>query len=81
MIRTDLVWANTGGIEVGIASSRVNGVLFKVLTDVFWGGLRQQSINTLPEEQKGGNKNLKTFSLLEEALRSSDSFSGQAKQM
>lgn len=50
---TDLMWAYTGGVEVGVTSSRINGVLFKVLTDVFCGGLRQQSINALPEEQKG----------------------------
>lgn len=33
------MWAHTAGVEVGVAGSRVNGVLFKVFTDVLWGGL------------------------------------------
>lgn len=48
---TDLVWAHTARVEVGITTGRVNGVLFKVFTDVLWGGLRQQPVDTLPEEQ------------------------------
>lgn len=47
------MWAYTGGVEVGVTSSRVNRVLFKVFTDVFCGGLRQQPVNALPEEQQG----------------------------
>lgn len=45
--------ANTAGVEVGVAAGRVNGVLFKVFTDVLCGGLRQQPVDTLPEEQQG----------------------------
>lgn len=30
-----LVWPDTGGDEVGVSSSRVYGVLFKVFADVF----------------------------------------------
>lgn len=44
------MWAHTAGVEVGITTGRVNGVLFKVFTDVLWGGLRQQPVDTLPEE-------------------------------
>lgn len=47
------MWAYTAGVEVGVAGGRVNGVLFKVFTDVFCGGLRQQPVDTLPEEQRG----------------------------
>lgn len=47
------MWAYTAGDEVGVAGGRVNGVLFKVFAYVFCGGLRQQSVNTLPEEQQG----------------------------
>lgn len=47
------MWANTAGVEVGVAAGRVNGVLFKVFTDVLCGGLRQQPVDTLPEEQQG----------------------------
>lgn len=42
--------AYTAGVEVGVAGCGVNGVLFKVFTDVLCGGLRQQPVNTLPEE-------------------------------
>lgn len=47
------MWAYTAGVEVGVAGGRVNGVLFKVFTDVFCGGLREQPVDTLPEEQQG----------------------------
>ncbi len=50
---TDLVWAYTAGVEVGVAGGRVNGVLLKVFTDVLCGGLRQQPVDALPEEQQG----------------------------
>lgn len=45
------MWAYTAGVEVGVAGGRVNGILFKVFTDVLCGGLRQQPVDTLPEEQ------------------------------
>lgn len=38
----------TGGVEVGVAARRVNGVLLKVFTDVLCGGLWQQPVDTLP---------------------------------
>ena len=41
--------AHTAGVKVGVAGGRVNGVLFKVFTDVLCGGLRQQTVDTLPE--------------------------------
>lgn len=47
------MWANTAGVEVGVAAGGINGVLFKVFTDVLCGGLRQQPVDTLPEEQRG----------------------------
>lgn len=46
------MWAYTAAVEVGVAGGRVNGVLFKVFTDVLCGGLRQQPVETLPEEQQ-----------------------------
>lgn len=47
------MWANTAGVEVGVAGGGVNGVLFKVFADVLCGGLRQQPVHTLPEETTG----------------------------
>lgn len=47
----DLVWPDVAGVQVGVAGGRVNAVLLKVLTDVVWGGLRQQPVNTFPEEE------------------------------
>lgn len=40
--------SDTGGVEVGVASCRIDGVLLKVLTDVFCCGLRQQPVDALP---------------------------------
>lgn len=42
--------AHTTGVEVGVAGRRINGILFKVFTDVLCGGLRQQPVDTLPGE-------------------------------
>lgn len=50
---TDLMWSYTVGVEVWVAGGRVNGVLVKIFTDVLCCGLRQQSVDTLPEEQQG----------------------------
>lgn len=47
------MWAYAAGVEVGVACGGVDGVLFKVFTDVLCGGLRQQPVDTLPEEQQG----------------------------
>lgn len=49
--RADLVWPDVAGVQVGVAGGRINAVLLKVLTDVVWGGLRQQPVNALPEEE------------------------------
>jgi len=46
------MWAHTAGVQVGVAGRRVNSVLFKVFTDVLCGGLRQQTVKALPEEDK-----------------------------
>lgn len=43
------MWAHAAGVKVGVAGGRVNGVLFKVFADVLCGGLRQQAVDTLPE--------------------------------
>lgn len=40
--------ADTGGVEVGVASGGIDGVLLKVLTDVLSCGLRQQPVDALP---------------------------------
>lgn len=40
--------ADTGGVEVGVAGGRIDGVLLKVLTDVLSCGLRQQPVDALP---------------------------------
>lgn len=42
------MWSHTGGVEVGVAAGRVDGVLLKVLADVLCGGLGQQAVQTLP---------------------------------
>lgn len=56
---TDLVWAHAAGVEVGVASGRIDGVLFKVLADVLRGGLRQQAVDTLPAEtNRADNKHI-----------------------
>lgn len=39
------------GVQVGVTGGGVDAVLLKVFTDVVWGGLRQQPVNTLPEEE------------------------------
>lgn len=48
---TDLVWAHTAVVEVGVTCGWVNGVLLEVFTDVLCGGLRQKPVDTLSEEQ------------------------------
>lgn len=55
---TDLVWAYTASVEVGVTCGWVNGVLLEVFTDVLCGGLRQQPVDTLSEEQQGKFKML-----------------------
>lgn len=40
--------SDAGGVEVGVAGCRVDGVLLEVLTDVFCCGLRQQPVDALP---------------------------------
>lgn len=42
------MWSDAGGVEVGVASRGIDGVLLKVLTDVFRCGLRQQPVDALP---------------------------------
>lgn len=59
------MWTHTGGVEVGVAAGRVDGVLLKVLADVLCGGLGQQPVETLPagqEQIKLYEKNWKTKS-------------------
>lgn len=46
------MWTHTGGVEVGVAAGRVDGVLLKVLADVLCGGLGQQPVETLPARQE-----------------------------
>lgn len=45
------MWPHAVDIQVGVAGGGVDAVLLKVFTDVVWGGLRQQPVNTLPEEE------------------------------
>lgn len=57
---TNLVRPYVADVQVGVAGGWVDAVLLKVLTDVVWGGLRQQPVNTLPEIEiqsaRGGTK-------------------------
>ena len=48
--RTDLVRPYVAGGQVGVTGGGVDAVLLKVFTDVVWGGLRQQPVNALPED-------------------------------
>lgn len=36
--------------NVGVTCGRIHTVLTEVFTDVFWGGLRQQTVYTLPKK-------------------------------
>ena len=56
--------AHAAGVEVGVACRRVDGVLFKVFADVLCGGLRQQAVNTLPEEEQGKGTATVRFKIL-----------------
>lgn len=48
---TNLVRPYVVDVQVGVAGGGVDAVLLKVFTDVVWGGLRQQPINTLPVKE------------------------------
>lgn len=52
LISTDLVRSNTARVQVWVSRSRVNGILVKVLVNIFRGSLRQESINALSYRKK-----------------------------
>lgn len=47
------MWTCVADVQVGVAAGGVDAVLLKVFADVVWGGLRQQPVNALPEEDIG----------------------------
>lgn len=47
------MWPCVADVQVGVAAGGVDAVLLKVFADVVWGGLRQQPVNALPEEDIG----------------------------
>lgn len=49
------MWPDAGGVEVGVASCRIDGVLLKVLTEVFCCGLRQQPVDAFPVTENAMN--------------------------
>lgn len=52
LLSTDLVRSNTARVQVWVSRSRVNGILVKVLVNIFRGSLRQESINALSYRKK-----------------------------
>lgn len=49
---TDLAGLEEVKANVGVTCGRIHTVLTEVFTDVFWCGLGQQTVYTLPEEKK-----------------------------
>lgn len=63
------MWSDTGGVEVGVASCRIDGVLLNVLTDVFCCGLRQQPVDALPITDNAMNIFITNNSKMEDMCR------------
>lgn len=46
-------------VDVRVAGSWVYSVLTKVLVDIFWSGLRKETIQTLSEEKKESRERMR----------------------